>query len=130
MRRVISFLVILTLFTNCKSHQEAKSPKETVEAYLAATNRFDFEVAKELLIPTKENQLTLETLKKMEKSLPDNQKKRFLNKEKKAVYYEKEITGSTAKIIVSLDQNTVTPFEFNLKKTNETWLIESIIQLQ
>lgn len=62
----------------------------------------------------------------MEKSLPDEQKERFLNKEKEAVYFEKEVTDSTAKIIVSPREITM-PIEFNLKKRNNKWLIESIL---
>ncbi|KRD10089.1 hypothetical protein ASE21_10225 [Flavobacterium sp. Root901] len=136
MRYTIAFLFILVLFTNCESRKTSKetavqdlpkSPKETVEAYLAAVNRFDFKTAKEFVILNPKNLATLEDLKKMEKSIPDDQKSRFLNKEKDAVYYEKEITDSTARIFVTPNQDIVLPIEFNLKKVNEKWLIESVI---
>lgn len=141
MRRLISFFAILALFANCKNKssdetkspekedavEESKSPKETVEAYLSATNHFDFETAKKFLISNKENQMILETLKKMEKSIPDKEKARFIDKEKKASYFEKEITDSTAQIIVTPDMDAVMPIEFNLKKINNNWLIESVI---
>jgi len=126
MKHLISLLFILMLLGSCKSSEETKSPKETVEAYLAATNRFDDESAKDFLILNKDNLMLLETLKKMEKSLPDEQKERFLNKEKEAVYFEKEVTDSTAKIIVSPREITM-PIEFNLKKRNNKWLIESVL---
>ncbi|WP_347051841.1 hypothetical protein [Flavobacterium olei] len=128
MRSVFSFLIILTLLAGCKTSEGTKSPRQTVEAYLNACNRFDSEAAKELLILNKENLMVLETLKKMEKSLPDNRKSSFINKEKNAVYTEKEITDLTARIIVS-EQQAALPFEFNLKKTNGIWLIESIKEL-
>lgn len=47
MKHLISLLFILMLLGSCKSSEETKSPKETVEAYLAATNRFDDESAKD-----------------------------------------------------------------------------------
>lgn len=128
MRHFFSFLIILILLGSCKSPQQPQTPQETVEAYLAATNRFDSEAAKELLILNEENLMVLETLEKMEKSLPDNRKAEFLDKEKNAVYTEKEITDSTAKIIVS-PQEPAMPFEFSLKKVNNVWLIESIKEL-
>lgn len=128
MRHFFSFLIIMTLFVNCKSYEETKSPKEIVEAYLAATNRFDDEAAKDFLIPNKENLMHLETLKKMKKSLPDKRKSSFLNKEKDAVYTEKEITDSTAIIIVS-PKEVAMPFEFKLKKEKDSWLIQSITEL-
>lgn len=140
MRRFISFFVILAFFANCKNKssdetkssetnavKESKSPKETVQAYLSATNNFDFETAKKFLISNKENQMILETLKKMEKSIPDKEKTRFIDKEKKASYFEKEITDSTAQIIVTPDMDAVIPIEFNLKKVNNDWLIESVV---
>jgi|GEM_PF-1184683 len=141
MRRLISFFFILALFANCKNKssdetkssektnvaKESKSPKETVQAYLSATNHFDFETAKKFLITNKENQMILETLKKMEKSIPDKEKTRFIDKEKKASYFEKEITDSTAQIIVTPDMDAVIPIEFNLKKVSNDWLIESVI---
>lgn len=129
MRHFFSFLIILTLLGSCNSPKQPQSPKETVETYLAATNRFDYEAAKEFLIPNKENLLILETLQKMEKSLPDERKSSFLNKEKNAVYTEKEIKDTTAKIIVS-PQEVAMPFEFNLIKVNNVWLIESIKELK
>jgi len=100
MRHLISLFVILIFLTGCKSPEEKpqkenKSPKEIVVAYLAATNRFDFKSAKDFLIPNKKNLIILETLKKMEKSIPDDQKSRFLDRERGAIYYEKEITDST-----------------------------------
>ncbi|GAA3769486.1 hypothetical protein [Flavobacterium ginsengiterrae] len=128
MKHFFSFLIILTFLGSCKSPKETLSPKETVEAYLAATNRFDSDAAKELLILNNQNLMVLETLKKMEKSIPDNRKAEFLNKEKNAVYTEKEITQSTAVIIVS-SQEIAMPFEFSLKKTNNIWLIQSITEL-
>lgn len=72
--------------------------------------------------------MNLETLKKMEKSIPDDQKARFLDKEKNAEYYEKEITDSTARIVVS-PKEVAMPIEFNLKKVKNKWLIESVISL-
>lgn len=141
MRRLISFFAILVLFANCKNKssdetkssektnavKESKSPKETVQAYLYATNHFDFETAKKFLISNKENQMILETLKKMEKSIPYKEKTRFIDKEKTASYFEKEITDSTAQIIVTPDRDAVIPIEFNLKKANNNWLIKSVI---
>ena len=132
MRHLISFFVVLIFLTGCKSpeekpQQENKSPKETVEAYLYATNRFDFESAKEFLIPNQKNLMILETLKKMEKSIPDDQKARFKDKEKGAIYFEKEITDSTANIIVTPNQDIVMPIDFKLKKVKDNWLIESVI---
>jgi hypothetical protein len=132
MRHLISFFAILIFFTGCKSPEEkpkkeSKSPKETVAAYLSATNRFDFKSAKEFLVPNKENLIIIETLQKMEKSIPDNQKSRFINNEKDAVYYQKEITDSTAQIIVTPNQDIVMPIKFNLKKMKDNWLIESVI---
>lgn len=128
MRHFFSFLIILILLGSCNSPKKPQSPKETVEAYLAATNRFDSETAKELLVLNEENLMVLETLKKMEKSLPDNRKAEFLNKEKNAVYIEKEITDSAARIIVA-PQEPLKPLEFNLKNEKGNWLIESIKEL-
>ncbi|SEP34526.1 hypothetical protein SAMN05444671_1058 [Flavobacterium sp. CF108] len=136
MKYSIAFLIFLSVFTSCESHkskkenttsESLKSPKETVTAYLAATNHFDFKTAKEFVIPNKGNFMNLETLEKMEKSIPDDQKSRFINKEKDAQYFEKEITDSTARIILSPNQDIAMPIEFNLKKVNEKWLIESVI---
>lgn len=127
MRAFISFFVILILFTNCKHAENTRTPKESVEAYLAATNRFDFVTAKDFLILNKENLIILETIKKMEKSIPDKEKDRFLNKEKDAAYYDKEITDSTAVIIVTPKEDIAFPIEFKLKKVNKEWLIESVI---
>ncbi len=139
MRHLLSFIIILFLFTNCKFREEdksveetntvkvVKSPRETVQAYLAATNHFDFNTAKEFLIQNKKNAMLLETIKKMEKSIPNDQKTRFLDKEKDAGYFEKEITDSTAQIIVTPNKNVVSQIEFNLKKINENWLIESVV---
>lgn len=124
MKYSAAFLLFLILFTSCESH---KTPKETVTAYLAASNRFDIKNAEKLLIPNPGNKLNLETLKKMEKSLPDDQKSRFLNKEKDAGYFEKTITDSTAQIIVTPNQKVVFTIEFNLKKVEKKWLIESVI---
>jgi len=127
------------LLTNCKSREEDKSsdekttgkeinaPKETVQAYLAATNHFDFKTAKELLIANKKNSMLLETIQKMEKSIPDDQKARFLDKEKEASYFEKEVTDSTAQIIVTPNQEAVSQIEFKLLKVKNNWLIESVI---
>lgn len=135
MKYSIAFLFFLVIFTNCESRKSSniaqespKTPKETVIAYLAATNQFDFKAAKEFIIPNKDNLMNLETLKKMEKSIPDDQKSRFLDKEKNAEYYEKEITDSTARIVVS-PKEVAMPIEFNLKKVKNKWLIESIISL-
>ncbi|MCR4030099.1 MULTISPECIES: hypothetical protein [Flavobacterium] len=125
MKYSITYLFFLFLFLSCES--SFKTPKETVVAYIAATNRFDIKNAEKLLIPTPANKLNLETLKKMEKSLPDDQKARFLNKEKNAEYFEKTITDSTAQIIVTPNQEVVFTMEFNLKKVNNKWLIESVI---
>ncbi|MBP1221468.1 hypothetical protein [Flavobacterium sp. 1355] len=132
MRHLINFFVILILLTGCKSPEEKpqkenKSPKEIVAAYLAATNRFDFKSAKVFLIPNKKNLIILETLKKMEKSIPDDQKSRFLDRERGAIYYEKEITDSTALIVVTPNQDIAMPIQFNLKKVKDKWLIESVI---
>ena len=132
MRHLISLFVILIFLTGCKSPEEKpqkenKSPKEIVVAYLAATNRFDFKSAKDFLIPNKKNLIILETLKKMEKSIPDDQKSRFLDRERGAIYYEKEITDSTALIVVTPNQDIAMPIEFNLKKVKDNWLIESVI---
>lgn len=130
MKYSIAFLIFLAVFTSCESHKSKKeiaTPKETVTAYLAATNHFDFKAAKEFVILNKENLMNLETLKKMEKSIPDDQKARFLDKEKDAQYFEKEITDSTAQIVVSPNQDIAMPIEFNLKKVNKKWLIESVI---
>jgi len=132
MRHLISLFVILIFLTGCKSPEEKpqkenKSPKEIVVAYLAATNRFDFKSAKDFLIPNKKNLIILETLKKMEKSIPDDQKSRFLDRERGAIYYEKEITDSTALIVVTPNQDIAVPIQFNLKKVKDKWLIESVI---
>jgi len=132
MRHLISLFVILILLTGCKSPEEKpqkenKSPKEIVVAYLSATNRFDFKSAKDFLIPNKKNLIILETLKKMEKSIPDDQKSRFLDRERGAIYYEKEITDSTALIVVTPNQDIAMPIQFNLKKVKDKWLIESVI---
>lgn len=139
MRHLLSFFIILFLFTNCKFREEdksaeetnvakeVKSPRETVQAYLVATNHFDFNAAKEFLIQNKKNTMLLETIKKMEKSIPNDQKLRFLDKEKDAGYFEKEITDSTAQIIVTPNKDIVSQIEFNLKKINENWLIESVV---
>jgi hypothetical protein len=132
MRHLISLFVILIFLTGCKSPEEKpqkenKSPKEIVIAYLAATNRFDFKSAKDFLIPNKKNLIILETLKKMEKSIPDDQKSRFLDRERGAIYYEKEITDSTALIVVTPNQDIAVPIQFNLKKVKDKWLIESVI---
>jgi hypothetical protein len=132
MRHLISLFVILIFLTGCKSPEEKpqkenKSPKEIVVAYLAATNRFDFKSAKDFLIPNKKNLIILETLKKMEKSIPDDQKSRFLDRERGAIYYEKEITDSTALIVVTPNQDIAMPIQFNLKKVKDKWLIESVI---
>ncbi|KAF2517903.1 hypothetical protein [Flavobacterium foetidum] len=131
MKQLLSFLIALLFFVSCKSPEKKpleklQSPKETVEAYLAATNRFDFEAAEKLLIPNKNNQMQLETIKKMEKSLPDERKKEFINKEKDASYHEASITNSSAQIIVTLNNEIVMPVEFNLRKVKNKWLIESI----
>lgn len=125
MKYSIAYLFFLFLFVSCES--SLKTPKETVVAYLAATNRFDIKDAEKLLIPNPANKINLETLKKMEKSLPDDQKARFLNKEKDAEYFEKTITDSTAQIIVTPNQDVIFTIEFNLKKVNNKWLIESVI---
>ena len=136
MRYSIAFLILLTVFTSCESHkskkeitasESPKTPKEIVTAYLAATNHFDFETAKKIVILNKGNLINLETLKKMEKSMPDDQKAKFLDMEKNVEYFEKEITDSTAQIIVSPNQDIAMPIEFNLKKVNKKWLIESVI---
>ena len=130
MKYSIVFLFFLVVFTSCESHKskkEIESPKETVTAYLAATNHFDFNAVKEFLILNKGNLMNLETLKKMEKSMPDDQKAKFLDMEKNVEYFEKEITDSTAQIIVSPKQDIAMPIEFNLKKVNKKWLIESVI---
>jgi hypothetical protein len=132
MRHLISLFVILIFLTGCKSPEEKpqkenKSPKEIVVAYLSATNRFDFKSAKDFLIPNKKNLIILETLKKMEKSIPDDQKSRFLDRERGAIYYEKEITDSTAIIVVTPNQDIAMPIQFNLKKVKDNWLIESVI---
>ncbi|WP_291153350.1 hypothetical protein [Flavobacterium sp. UBA7680] len=130
MKYSIAFLFFLAVFTSCESHKSKKeiaTPKETVTAYLAATNHFDFNAAKEFLILNKGNLMNLETLKKMEKSMPDDQKAKFLDMEKNVEYFEKEITDSTAQIIVSPKQDIAMPIEFNLKKVNKKWLIESVI---
>jgi hypothetical protein len=132
MRHLISLFVILIFLTGCKSPEEKpqkenKSPKEIVVAYLSATNRFDFKSAKDFLIPNKKNLIILETLKKMEKSIPDDQKSRFLDRERGAIYYEKEITDSTALIVVTPNQDIAVPIQFNLKKVKDKWLIESVI---
>jgi hypothetical protein len=132
MRHLISLFVILIFLTGCKSPEEKpqkenKSPKEIVVAYLAATNRFDFKSAKDFLIPNKKNLIILETLKKMEKSIPDDQKSRFLDRERGAIYYEKEITDSTALIVVTPNQDIAMQIQFNLKKVKDKWLIESVI---
>jgi hypothetical protein len=132
MRHLIYLFVILIFLTGCKSPEEKpqkenKSPKEIVVAYLAATNRFDFKSAKDFLIPNKKNLIILETLKKMEKSIPDDQKSRFLDRERGAIYYEKEITDSTALIVVTPNQDIAVPIQFNLKKVKDKWLIESVI---
>jgi len=132
MRHLISLFVILIFLTGCKSPEEKpqkenKSPKEIVVAYLSATNRFDFKSAKDFLIPNKKNLIILETLKKMEKSIPDDQKSRFLDRERGAIYYEKEITDSTALIVVTPNQDIAMPIQFNLKKVKDKWLIESVI---
>ena len=132
MRHLISLFVILIFLTGCKSPEEKpqkenKSPKEIVVAYLSATNRFDFKSAKDFLIPNKKNLIILETLKKMEKSIPDDQKSRFLDRERGAIYYEKEITDSTALIVVTPNQDIAMPIQFNLKKVKDNWLIESVI---
>jgi hypothetical protein len=132
MRHLISLFVILIFLTGCKSPEEKpqkenKSPKEIVVAYVAATNRFDFKSAKDFLIPNKKNLIILETLKKMEKSIPDDQKSRFLDRERGAIYYEKEITDSTALIVVTPNQDIAMPIQFNLKKVKDKWLIESVI---
>ncbi|MFB9079987.1 hypothetical protein ACFFLS_08860 [Flavobacterium procerum] len=131
MKHFISFLTILLFFVNCKSPEnkplkEVMSPQKTVEAYLAAINRFDFETAEKFLIPNKNNLMQLETIKKMEKSLPDERKKEFINKEKDATYHEKSITNSNAEIIVTLNNEIVMPIEFDLRKVKDKWLIESI----
>ncbi|SHG22447.1 hypothetical protein [Flavobacterium defluvii] len=135
MKYSIAFLIFLVAFTSCESRKSSKetltqevskTPKEVVTAYLAATNRFDFKAAKEFVITNKENLMALEDLKKMEKSIPDDQKARFLDKEKDAVYFEKEITDSTAQIVVS-PKDIAMPIEFNLKKVKQKWLIESVI---
>ncbi|WP_343697622.1 hypothetical protein [Flavobacterium sp.] len=137
MKYSIAFLFFLVIFTNCElrksskenvAQESPKTPKETVIAYLAATNQFDLKAAKEFIIPNKDNLMNLETLKKMEKSIPDDQKARFLDKEKNAEYYEKEITDSTARIVVS-PKEVAMPIEFNLKKVKNKWLIESVISL-
>lgn len=133
MKYSIAFLFFLAVFTSCESHKSKKeiaaseSPKEIVTAYIAATTRFDFETAKEFLILNKGNLMNLETLKKMEKSIPDDQKAKFLDMEKNVEYFEKEITDSTVQIIVSPKQDIAMPIEFNLKKVNKKWLIETVI---
>ncbi|MBZ4034780.1 hypothetical protein K6T82_08380 [Flavobacterium sp. 17A] len=139
MKYLISFIVVLALFTNCKSREEdqspddinttkeIKSPKETVQAYLAATNHFDFKAAKEFLIPNKPNLMLLETIKKMEKSLPDDRKSAFLDKEKEASYFEKEVTDSTAQIIVTPNKEATSQIKFKLLKVKSNWLIESVV---
>lgn len=128
MRHFFSFLIILILFGSCKSPKQPQSAKETVEAYLKAVNHFDYKSAEDFLVPNKENQLVLETLQKMEKSLPDERKKEFIDKEKNALYYEEKTTDSTTQITVTLSKGIAMPIEFNLKKVKDTWLIESIIQ--
>jgi hypothetical protein len=141
MKHLIVFLIFMAIFASCESQKKSpketqeiaaslKTPKETVIAYLAATNGFDFKSAKELVILNTKNQQTLETLKKMEKALPDDQKARFLGQEKDALYNEKEITDSTAQIIVTPNQDIALPIEFNLKKVKDNWLIESINELR
>lgn len=130
MKYSIAFLFFLVVFTNCESHKSKKeiaTPKEIVTAYIAATTRFDFETAKEFVILNKGNLINLETLKKMEKSIPDDQKSRFLDMEKNIEYFEKEITDSTALIFVTPKQEVAQPIEFYLKKVNQKWLIESVI---
>lgn len=125
MRHLSLLLISLSLlFTSCESH---KSPTETVRAYLAATNSFDFQTAEKLIIPNKENLHTLENLKISGEKMSENEKRRFFNQEKDCIYYEKEITDSVAQLIVTPNQDIVLPIEFNLKKVNGNWLIESVI---
>lgn len=125
MRYLSVLLISLSLlFTSCESHQ---SPTETVKGYLAATNSFDFQTARKFIIPNKENLQTLENLKSSGAKMSENEKGRFLNQEKDCTYYEKEITDSVAQIIVTPNQDIVLPIEFNLKKVNDNWLIESVI---
>ena len=125
MRHLSLLLISLSLlFTSCESH---KSPTETVRAYLAATNSFDFQTAGKLIIPNKENLHTLENLKISGEKMSENEKRRFFNQEKDCIYYEKEITDSVAQLIVTSNQDIVLPIEFNLKKVNGNWLIESVI---
>lgn len=125
-------MIILSVSFGCKSSEkdnsleEPKSPKEIVEAYLTATNHFNFEAAEKLLIPSKENMMLVETIKKMDKSLPEERKKELLEKEKNALYTEKNITDSTAQVIVSLNKGMDVPIQFNLRKIKNNWLIESI----
>lgn len=125
MRYLSVLLISLSLlFTSCESHQ---SPTETVKAYLTATNRFDFQTAGKFIILNKENLQTLENLKSSGEKMSEDEKGRFLNQEKDCIYYEKEITDSVAQIIVTPNQDVVLPIEFNLKKVNDNWLIESVI---
>ncbi len=130
MKYSIAFLFFLAVFTSCESHKSKKeiaTPKETVTAYLAATSHFDFNTAKEFLILNEGNLMNLETLKKMEKSIPDDQKSKFLDMEKDLEYFEKEVTDSTALFFVTPKKEVAQPIEFYLKKVNKKWLIESVI---
>lgn len=133
MKYSIAFLIFLAVFSSCESHKSKKeiaaseSPKEIVTAYIAATTRFDSETAKEFLILNEGNLMNLETLKKMEKSIPDDQKAKFLDMEKDIEYFEKEVTDSTSVIFATPKKEVAQPIEFYLKKVNKKWLIESVI---
>lgn len=126
MKHYPSFLIFLLLLLACES-QLHNTPKETVIAYITASNQFDSQEVENLLVLNSESKIKLETLKKMEKSIPDERKTEFKDRYKDAVYYEKEITDSTAIIVVTPKDNVTLPIEFDLKKIKTKWLIESII---
>ncbi|MFD2939111.1 hypothetical protein [Flavobacterium notoginsengisoli] len=126
MKRLITLFIFMALFISCKPN---KSPKETVAAFREYTYYHDFENADFFLIPTEENREHIEILKKMALIKPNIENEKFKDIEKNVFYKEKEITDSTAQIIVRFGQSTMST-EFKLKKNNKKWLIESIIQNQ
>ena len=123
--KLINLLVFCLTFMSLTSCSSKRQPKEIAEKYLTAVDNFDYENAKQLVIPNAENLKSIDNIKNFGEKLTEPEREKYKSNKKVYNYVEKDITNNSAKVIATSNQgNYPVIIEFELVKKDDDWLIE------
>src|SRR5689334_17280520 len=122
------FLLLIFSILSLSSCKNSSGPKQAAKEYLAAIDNFDYEKAKQFIIPDENNTTTLRNIKNWSDKMTTIEKDNYTADKKVYNFIEEDVTDNSAKVIATNNQGQFTVvIEFEMAKKDGKWLIEKIV---